>query len=333
MSVLLVASIALALVFVFTVGFHDASGAIATSVSTRALTPVAAVLMAAGLNLVGALVGERLARSVATGLVSPDVGAGGQLAIVVALSTAIVWNCLTWWWGMPSSTSHALIAAMVGAALPWMVPVSWSTVAFSVLLPLLLVPVVAFTVAYLWTRTMIRFVEWTAWSRVNAKFKAAQAVSAATYALGHGLQAGQKTMGVILFILIGAGLAGHDTAMPVWARISVALALGLGTLVGGWRIVRTVGRRLADLDPLHGFSAESAATLMLVLSTYPLALPISTTHTIASAVAGAASTNGLRSVRAKVAGKVVGVWAATFPVVLLVAYVLSWLVSQVVRPG
>lgn len=325
MTLLLAISIALALVFVFTVGFHDAAGAIATSVSTRALTPLAAVFLAAGLNLVGALVGERLAREVATGLVSPVAGPEGLLVISVALGTAITWNLLTWWWGMPSSTSHALIGAMVGAALPWLVPVSWSTVGWSVLLPLLLVPVLAFTVGYLWSRTLIRVVEWFAWSRVDARFRQAQALSAAAYALGHGLQAGQKSMGVLLFILISAQLLEPEAGVPMWVRGAVAGGLALGTLLGGWRIVTTIGRRLADLDPLRGFSAESCATLILVLSTYPLSLPVSTTHTIASTVAGAAATNGLRSVRANVALRVVGVWLATFPVVMGTAAAVSGL--------
>lgn len=324
---LAVLGVLLAVVFAFTVGLHDASGAIATSVATRALAPLPAVTLAAGLNFVGALLGERLAYVVATGLVTPPVGGPGLWLLVVALGCAIAWNLATLVRGLPSSTSHALIAAMVGAALPWAAAVNWGTVLGSVLLPLLLTPVLAFGLGYLWTRTLIRLIEAWALRRARLRLQQAQVLSAAAYAVGHGLQSGQKSAGVVFAVLIAAQAAGPQDSVPVWVRIVVAAAIAFGTFLGGWQVVRTIGHRLADLDATRAFGAESLATVLLVVTIYPLTWPVSTTQVITSAVSGAAATNGLRAVRALVAGRVIGTWLLTFPVVLGLAAGLSWLVT------
>lgn len=316
--------VALALGFDYTNGFHDASNAVATSVSTRALTPRVAVVMAAVMNFVGALLGTSVAETIATSIVTLDVreGSHANAALVVVLAAlvgAIGWNLLTWWRGLPSSSSHALIGGLVGAGLAGSFVVQWGEVLDKVVIPMVLSPVIGFTLAF---ALMIGVL----WLFRNARpgpttrgFRLAQTVSAAAMALGHGLQDAQKTMGVIFLALLSAGWVRADDAIPLWVKLLAALAISLGTWSGGWRIMRTLGRRLIDLDPPRGFVAESVSAFVLYVMAMGLHAPVSTTQTITSAIMGVGATRRLSAVRWGVAGNIGVAWLLTIPAAALVA--------------
>jgi PiT family inorganic phosphate transporter len=257
---IVVAVIVIALVFDYTNGFHDAANAIATSISTRALTPRIALAMAGVMNFVGAFLGTKVADTVGKGIIAaPPQTSAGLVVVMAGLLGAITWNIITWYYGLPSSSSHALIGGLVGAALAGGVLVQWSGIVQKVVLPMILSPLVGFVgagllmVALLWLFRRVRP------GRVNRGFRRAQTVSAAAMALGHGLQDAQKTMGVIFLALLTAGYVTPDDPIPVWVIVAAATAISLGTYSGGWRIMRTLGRRIIHLDPPRGFAAETMA--------------------------------------------------------------------------
>ncbi|MFI5958226.1 anion permease [Cryptosporangium sp. NPDC051539] len=316
------AIIAIALAFDYTNGFHDAANAIATSVSTRALTPRAALIMAAVANLAGALLGTEVAKTVGEGIVSAPSGGEGLLLVFCALFGGIVWNLITWYFGLPSSSSHALIGGLVGAALSSDALVKWSGVIDKVVIPMVVSPLVGFGLGY----ALMLAILWTFRrahpARMSRGFRYAQTVSAAAMALGHGLQDAQKTMGVIVLALVVGGYqTGFD--VPLWVIVAVALALAAGTYSGGWRIMRTLGRRIIHLDPPRGFAAETAAAAVLYTTAYVFHVPISTTHTITASVMGVGATKRLSAVRWGVATNIVTAWVLTIPAAALVAAALE----------
>jgi len=315
---IIVAVVVVALAFDYTNGFHDAANAIATSVSTRALTPRIALLLAAVMNFVGALLGQAVAHTVSDTIV-PPVGNHGLVIVLAALIGAIVWNLITWYYGLPSSSSHALIGGLVGSALVAGAVVHWKTILDKVVIPMVLSPLVGFGAAFL---VMLAFM-WVFRKRsprkVGRGFRMAQTVSAAALALGHGLQDAQKTMGVIFLALVASGHASADDRLPLWVVVCAASAISLGTYSGGWRIMRTLGRRIIHLDPARGFSAESVGAAVLYTTAFVYHAPISTTHTITSAVMGAGATKRLSAVRWGVARSIVTAWVLTFPAAGLVA--------------
>ncbi len=314
----IVAIIAIALVFDYTNGFHDAANAIATSVSTRALTPRAALIMAAVFNFIGALIGTGVAKTVGSGIIEAPVGMSGMLVVFCGLGGAITWNIITWYFGLPSSSSHALIGGLVGAALAAGVGVKWLGIADKVLIPMILSPLVGFTLAYVLMTAILWIFRNGHPARMSRGFRLAQTVSAGAMALGHGLQDAQKTMGVIVLALVVGGYqTGFD--VPLWVIILVALALAAGTYSGGWRIMRTLGRRIIHLDPPRGFAAEMTAASVLYTTAYVFEVPISTTHTITSSVMGVGATKRLSAVRWGVAGNIVTAWVLTIPAAALVA--------------
>ncbi len=320
---IIVAVVAVALVFDYTNGFHDAANAIATSVSTRALTPRAALIMAAVMNFVGAFLGQKVAQTVSE-TIDPGTGSHALVIVMAGLLGAITWNIITWYFGLPSSSSHALIGGLVGAAVAAGATAHWEVVLDKVAIPMILSPLVAFTLGGLMMLLIMWLFRRANPAKANRGFKLAQTASAAAMALGHGLQDAQKTMGVIFLALLAGGYVSSGDPLPFWVIFSAAAAISLGTYSGGWRIMRTLGRRIIDLDPPRGFAAESVAASVLYTTAYAFEAPISTTHTITSAVMGVGATKRLSAVRWGVAKSIVWAWVLTFPMAGLAAGACYW---------
>jgi PiT family inorganic phosphate transporter len=315
--------IVIALVFDYTNGFHDAANAIATSVATRALAPRTALAMAAVMNLIGAFLGTEVASTVGGGIIEPPQGMSGLIVVLAALVGAITWNLITWWFGLPSSSSHALIGGLVGAALASTGGVQWNGVLAKVVIPMVLSPVVGFTLAALVMLAILWIFRNGRPRRLAVGFRHAQTVSAAAMALGHGLQDAQKTMGVIVLALVVGGY--HEGfEIPWWVVLISAGALSAGTYAGGWRIMRTLGRRIIDLDPPRGFAAEATASAVLYTTAFAFAAPISTTQTITSSILGVGATKRLSAVRWGVAGNILVAWVLTIPMAALAAALAFW---------
>jgi len=313
---IVIAVVVVALTFDYTNGFHDAANAIATSISTRALTPRVALILAAVMNFVGALLGQEVAKTVQS-VLTIDNGRSanhGLVIILAGLLGAITWNLITWYFGLPSSSSHALIGGLVGAGLAGGVTIEWSTIVEKVVIPMIASPLVGFTLAFIIMLSIMWIFRRRNPHKVFRGFRMLQVLSAAALALGHGLQDAQKTMGVIFLAVTTAGYySATDESLPLWIVFSAAGAISLGTYSGGWRIMRTLGRKIIHLDPARGFSAESAATAVLYTTAFVFEAPISTTHTITSAIMGAGATKRFSAVRWGVARSIVTAWVLTFP--------------------
>ncbi|MEU7179161.1 anion permease [Streptomyces celluloflavus] len=323
----LIVTIAVALGFTYTNGFHDSANAIATSVSTRALTPRAALAMAAVMNLAGAFLGSGVAKTVSEGLISTPQGNKGMGILFAALLGAVVWNLVTWYFGLPSSSSHALFGGMVGAALAGGTEVIWSGVIEKVVLPMFISPIIGLVLGYLVMVVILWMFRKANPHKAKRGFRIAQTVSAAGMALGHGLQDAQKTMGVVVMALVIADVEGENDAIPIWVKLACAITLSLGTYAGGWRIMRTLGRRIIELDPPQGFAAETTAASVMYTASFMFHAPISTTHVITSAIMGVGSTKGSRAVRWGVAKNIVMGWFITMPAAALVAALAYWIVQ------
>ncbi|GAA2387570.1 low-affinity phosphate transporter PitH [Streptomyces glaucosporus] len=324
----LIVTVGVALFFTYTNGFHDSANAIATSVSTRALTPRAALLMAAVMNLAGAFMGSGVAKTVSEGLIETPDGQSGMAILFAALVGAIVWNLITWYFGLPSSSSHALFGGMVGAALAGGIAVYWSGVFEKIVIPMFVSPVVGLLLGYLVMAVILWIFRRANPHRAKRGFRIAQTVSAAGMALGHGLQDAQKTMGIVVMALVIADVQDHGQ-IPTWVKVSCALMLSLGTYAGGWRIMRTLGRRIIELDPPQGFAAETTAASVMYTASFMFHAPISTTHVITSAIMGVGATKRVSAVRWGVAKNIVLGWFITMPAAALVAAVSYWLVKLV----
>jgi inorganic phosphate transporter, PiT family len=325
----IVVVIVVAVLFDYTNGFHDAANAIATSVSTRALSPRGALLMAAVMNLVGAFLGTSVATTVGSGIIDAPVGLPGLVVVLAALIGAIFWNLVTWYFGMPSSSSHALIGGLVGAGMASAGRVKWSGVVHKVIIPMVVSPIVGFVLAGLIMLALLWIFRRGRPTRLTRGFRHAQTVSAAAMALGHGLQDAQKTMGVIVLALVVGGFH-QGFAVPWWVILLSAGALSAGTYSGGWRIMRTLGRRIIALDPPHGFAAEATASAVLYTTAFAFAAPISTTQTITSSILGVGATKRLSAVRWGVAGNIVVAWVLTIPMAALAAALAFWVIHPLV---
>ncbi|TMR96405.1 inorganic phosphate transporter [Nonomuraea basaltis] len=328
---LVIGVVAIALAFDYTNGFHDAANAIATSVSTRALTPRAALFMAAAMNFIGAHLGTQVAATVGKGIIDAPKGSHGLVIVAAALIGAIAWNLVTWYFGLPSSSSHALIGGLVGAAMASASVVHWDGVVEKVVIPMILSPTIGFGLAALIMIAIYWIFRNSQPGKTNRGFRYSQTVSAAAMALGHGLQDAQKTMGVIFLALTVGGFAAPTDPIPQWVILSAAGAISLGTYAGGWRIMRTLGRRIIALDPPQGFAAETAASTVLYVAAMGFGAPISTTHTITSAIMGVGATKRLSAVRWGVAGNIVTAWILTIPAAALVAAVTYFLLHAIVE--
>jgi PiT family inorganic phosphate transporter len=328
----IIAIIAVALVFDYTNGFHDAANAIATAVSTRALTPRIALVLAAIMNFVGAFLGQKVAQTVSEVIDLSQIPSRTHALVIVlaGLVGAIAWNLVTWYFGLPSSSSHALIGGLVGAALAAGGAVRWTTIVDKVVIPMIASPLVGFVLAFGVMLSIMWIFRRRNPHRVSRGFRLAQTVSAAALALGHGLQDAQKTMGVIFLAVIAAGYY-PDTQqrLPLWIVISAASAISFGTYAGGWRIMRTLGRKIIALDPPRGFSAESVGAAVLYTTAFVYHAPISTTHTITSAIMGAGATRRFSAVRWGVARSIVTAWVLTFPAAGAVAALVYFILKVI----
>ncbi|WP_422754412.1 inorganic phosphate transporter [Micromonospora sp. WMMD708] len=314
------AVIAVALAFDYTNGFHDAANAIATSVSTRALTPRIALLLAAVGNFVGAHFGAGVAKTVGDGLVTLPTGVGSLGVVFAGVLGAIAWNLITWYFGLPSSSSHALFGGLVGATLlSTGGVVQWVTIGEKVILPMVLSPIVGLTLGYLLMLAILWAFRKGQPGKLNRGFRWAQTASAAAMSVGHGMQDAAKTMGIVVLALYTGGFQDDKTHIPNWVFWTSATMLALGTYAGGWRIIRTLGRKIIDLGPPEGFAAETVASAVLYFNALVLKAPISTTHTITSAIMGVGATKRLSAVRWNVAGNIVLAWIITFPAAALIA--------------
>ncbi|MFD7924053.1 anion permease [Streptomyces sp. NPDC059740] len=323
----LIVTILVALGFTYTNGFHDSANAIATSVSTRALTPRAALAMAAVMNLAGAFIGNGVAETVSKGLIVTPTGGQGMMILFSGLVGAIVWNMVTWYFGLPSSSSHALFGGLVGAALAGSDTVYWTGVWEKIVLPMFLSPVVGLIVGYFVMVVILWLFKGSNPHKAKRGFRIAQTVSAAGMALGHGLQDAQKTMGVVVMALTIGGVQSSHDPIPVWVKFVCALFLSLGTYAGGWRIMRTLGRKIIELDPPQGFAAEATGASIMFTTAYLFKAPISTTHVITSAIMGVGATKRISAVRWGVAKNIVIGWFITMPAAGLVAALCYWLVN------
>ena len=315
--------ILVALAFDYINGFHDAANSIATVVSTRVLTPMQAVAWAAFFNFVAAFgFGVQVAKTVGRGVVEASVV--DQWVILGGLVGAIIWNLITWYFGIPTSSSHALIGGYAGAAVAkagfgaLLLPGLAKILVFIVLAPVLgLALGFSLMVATLWTFHRFRP------SRVDGLFRRLQLLSAASYSLGHGTNDAQKTMGIIAILLFSSGYLGPEFYVPVWVILAAHASIGLGTLAGGWRIVKTMGMRLTKLRPVGGFCAETAGALMLI-GTAAGGIPVSTTHTITGSIMGVGATQRLSAVRWGIVGRIIWAWILTIPLSGFIAAV-TWL--------
>lgn len=316
---LVIAVVVIALAFDYTNGFHDAANAIATSVSTRALTPRVALVMAAVMNFVGAFLGTEVAETIGEGIINIPDGRHGLVVVIAALVGAISWNLITWYFGLPSSSSHALIGGLVGAGIASASVVLWSGILDKVVIPMVLSPAIGFLGAFGLMTAILWLFRRRNPGKTTRGFRMAQSLSAAAMALGHGLQDAQKTMGVIFLALLTTGHVDPGDGIPTWVKIAAATAISLGTYSGGWRIMRTLGRRIIHLDPARGFASESVAATVLYVMAIGLHAPVSTTHTITSAVMGAGATKRLSAVRWGMAQNIVVGWVLTIPAAGLAA--------------
>ena len=316
---LLVVVVVVALLFDYTNGFHDTANAVATSVSTRALTPRIAVLIAAIMNFLGAFTSTAVAKTVGGGLINTNYLTGHL--ILAALFGAIAWNLFTWYLGLPSSSSHALVGGLVGAALASGEPdpVDWGGIWSKVAWPGLASPIIGFAIAgglmllILWIFRRIRP------GPLNRGFRGAQILSGSFMAFAHGTNDAQKTMGVIALALFAAGHTSDPTVIPTWVIVAAGAAIALGTYVGGWRIMRTMGTRIFKLEPPQGFAAQTTASAVLYTVATRYGFPVSTTHVISSSVMGAGATTRVSAVRWGVAADIVTAWILTLPAAALVA--------------
>jgi inorganic phosphate transporter, PiT family len=316
-----------ALIFDFINGFHDAANSIATVVSTRVLTPLQAVVWAAFFNFVAAFgFGVHVANTVGKGVVRADLV--DQWVILAGLVGAIAWDLATWWWGLPTSSSHALIGGFAGAAV---VKAGFGALVASGLVKIgvfmVLAPLIGFVIGFLMMLLNMWVFRRQTPGRVDRIFRRGQLVSAAAYSLGHGTNDAQKTMGIIAVLLFTTGhLEGSLFYVPFWVIMAAHAALALGTMAGGWRIVKTMGMRITKLRPVGGFSAETAGAITLIC-TAVAGIPVSTTHTISGAIMGVGAIQRFSAVRWGVAGRIVWAWIVTIPAAALVA-AATWLLLR-----
>jgi len=324
---LLVLIVLVALTFDFLNGFHDAANSIATVVSTRVLSPQKAVIWAAFFNFVAAFVlGTHVAKTIGSGMI--DLSVVTREVVLAGLIGAILWNLVTWYYGLPVSSSHALIGGYAGAAIA---KAGWSAILVGgwtkTLLFIVLAPLIGMILAFFLMVSVSWIVRSWRPSRVDRRFRGMQLLSAAAYSLGHGGNDAQKTMGIITGLLVAAGYL-KEFRVPLWVILISHAAIAFGTLFGGWRIVKTMGTKITKLQPVGGFCAETAGAITLVGATLA-GIPVSTTHTITGAIVGVGATKRLSAVKWGVAGRIVWAWVLTIPIAAAVSAAAYLIVSRV----
>jgi PiT family inorganic phosphate transporter len=318
--------ILLAVIFDFINGFHDTANAVATVISTRVLSPLAAITMSAGLNLLGALSGTAVAQTIGSGIVGTTVT---QEVVAAALIGAICWNIITWYFGIPSSSSHALIGGLVGAGIAslGMQAVHWNILWAKVLLPFLASPILGFLGAYLLLKLLFIIFRNFPLKSVNSFFRKSQLASSAFMAYSHGSNDAQKTMGIITLALISTHtIPASPFQVPVWVIFLSATAMAAGTATGGWRIIRTMGSKIFPMEPIHGFAAETAAATVIEAAS-KFGFPLSTTHIISSSILGVGTGKRAKSVHWGVVSKIIQTWILTIPVCSFLSFIIFKLLN------
>ena len=331
-QVIVVIVVVTALVFDFTNGFHDTANVVATSISTRALAPRVAVGMAAVFNFIGAFISLAVATTIAKGIV--DSAVTTPTVVFAGLVGAIAWNVATWYFGLPSSSSHALIGGLVGASFvaSGADAVHWDGLLGKVVIPALIAPVLAFVTAGLAILLAYRIIARLRPGGVSRGFRLGQLGSSALLALSHGTNDAQKTMGVITLALVAGGdISSHHVAVPTWVIVTSATSIAIGTYVGGWRIIKTLGTRIIKMDPAQGFTSSGAGAAVILASSH-FGYPLSTTHVISGGIMGAGAAKRVSAVRWGVAGNIAGAWVLTIPMAGLIGGVV-WLLTRAFGTG
>lgn len=324
---LLIAAVILTLVFDFINGFHDAANAIATVVSTRVMRPGTAILYAGALNFIGALMGTEVAATIGKGLVTASTIS--IHTIIVTLIAAIIWNLITWYQGLPTSSSHALIGSLLGAtyAAAGNESIQWGTVGKKVIVPMFTSPVIGICLGFTLMTILLWMVHRMKLGRINRIFGKLQIVSAGFMALNHGRNDAQKCMGVMALALF-LTYPEQDFHVPLWVMVSCAVAMGLGTMSGGWRIIRTLGTKMIKLTPIHGFAAETTASIILGATAH-FGIPVSTTQIISTSIMGVGATKRLSAVRWGIVGNIVWAWVLTIPLTFTMSGAVMWVYKTI----
>ncbi len=322
----LVIVVILALAFDFINGFHDTANSIATSVSTRVLTPRQAIIMAASLDFIGALLSSKVAHTISSGLinVSPP-----QYVVIATLISAIIWNLITWYFAIPSSSSHALMGALVGSSIAYALSfniVKWDGLFNKVIVPLFTSPVIGLVLGFSVMKLLYFLLRPFSQHFINKWFSKLQILSAASMALSHGMNDAQKSMGIITLALVSAGLWGNDQGIPLWVKIACAVSIAFGVSVGGWKIIKTMGVNMIKLQPINGFAAETSAALVILGSTLT-GRPVSTTHIISSSIMGVGASKRISAVRWSIARSMVWAWVFTIPVTALLGALITTIIK------
>ena len=335
MTIILLASVVLlALIFEFINGFHDCANAIATVVSTKVLSPKQAVFFSAVLNFAGALMGTHVAKTIGSGIVNAEIVT--LTVVFCALLAAIIWNLITWWFGLPSSSSHALIGGLLGAALvkAGVESIHLNTLTQKVLYPMFGSPVLGFVVGFF----LMLLIAWIIIifkanpDSVNKKFRKLQLISSALMAISHGSNDAQKTMGIITLALIAGGAlqtgAGGEFEIPIYVIIACAITMAAGTMNGGWKIIKTMGHKIIKLKPIHGFAAEGAAAGLILIASH-LGIPLSTTHVISTSIMGVGTTFHAHAVKWRVVGNIVVAWVLTIPACMAISALAYYIIHKI----
>ena len=316
------------LLFDYTNGFHDAANVVSTVIATRVLTPMAAIVMAGVLNFIGATQISGVAQTIATGLVNP--GDATQLVVLSAVTGAIAWNLFTWYYGIPSSSSYALIGGLIGSA--WMhqgvSTILWDGILYKVIIPMVLSPCIGFIVSLLLMKCLFSYLYRKPGSAEKGIFRHLQIGSACFVALSHGLNDAQKSMGIITLGLFAAGVVATP-AIPLWVIFSCALVIGLGTASGGFRIIKTMGFSITKISPVQGFAAEAAASVVILTASF-LGMPVSSTHVIAGGITGVGAAKGIDAVRWRVPRRLVFAWVLTLPGAGIVGALAYFIAAQII---
>jgi PiT family inorganic phosphate transporter len=327
LSISLIIVIILAISFDFINGFHDTANSIATTVSTRVLTPTVAIIMAASFNFFGALVSEKVAKTISKGLV---VGQLEQYVIIAALMAAIIWNLITWYIGIPSSSSHALIGGLIGSSLVYASSfdkILWDGVFHKVIIPLFTSPLIGFIFGFGLMWLLYRLLAPFSNTLVNGWFSKIQILSAIMVSFAHGKNDAQKSMGIITLALVSAGFLTNEDPIPLWVKLSCAVAMALGTSVGGWKIIKTMGTGITKLEPIGGFAAQTAAAVVIEAAS-EFGMPISTTQVISTSIMGVGASKRFSAVKWIIAKNIIWAWVITLPITAafgaIITYVLKY---------
>ncbi|AIE84706.1 inorganic phosphate transporter [Fimbriimonas ginsengisoli] len=329
-GLLIVLVVVFALAFDYINGFHDTANAIATVVSTRVLTPLQAILMATVLNFAGALIANSVAKTIAGDIVAQSFAT--EQVVLAAVIGGIVWNLVTWKYGVPSSSSHALIGGLCGAALAHggFQVIQWKGLIFKVLIPLVTSPIVGFIIGFVIMALIAKFFSNAHPVRAGTVFRRLQILSSAAMAFAHGQNDAQKSMGIITLALIGGHFLPVKADVPLWVKIACAIAMALGTSAGGWRIIRTMGHKIIRLEPVNGFAAETSGAAVILTASH-FGMPLSTTHVIAGSIFGVGASKRISAVRWQVAHTMVAAWIITIPAAATVGALAYGLVRLMFR--